>query len=85
MIRRREFVAALGGAAALWPFAAHAQQGNRMRRVGVLTVYDENDALLKARISAFTQELADSAASRTVIPMHRGQRSGDCGQLPMSV
>jgi hypothetical protein len=29
--------------------------------------------------------VADSGPSRTVIPTHRGQRSGDCGQFPMSV
>ena len=35
MSRRREFIAGLGGAAT-WPLAAHAQQGNRVRRIGVL-------------------------------------------------
>jgi len=56
-LRRREFIAGLGGGVA-WPLVAEAQQGDRVRRVGVLTGLDENDPLVKSEVSAFTQALA---------------------------
>jgi putative ABC transport system substrate-binding protein len=56
-MQRREFVTLLGGAAA-WPLAAHAQQGERVRRIGVLNPAAADDAVFQARIGAFQQELA---------------------------
>jgi putative ABC transport system substrate-binding protein len=56
-MRRRDFIAGLGSATAL-PLAARAQQGDRVRRIGVLLARDENDPVAKTYVSAFTQALA---------------------------
>jgi putative ABC transport system substrate-binding protein len=56
-MRRREFITLVGGAAITWPFAARAQQNERMRRIGVLTPLAKDNPEAQARIAAFLQEL----------------------------
>ena len=55
-MRRRGFIIGLGGAAA-WPLAGHAQQAERLRRVGVLIHWPEDNPLARASVTAFTQAL----------------------------
>ena len=56
-IRRREFIATIGGAAAAWPLAAHAQQRDGVRRIGVLMGYAESDLDAQAWYGAFREGL----------------------------
>jgi putative ABC transport system substrate-binding protein len=58
-MRRREFIAALGGAAAAWPLVTQAQQGDRLRQIGVLMNFLQDDPAAAAEIAAFQQGLAE--------------------------
>jgi putative ABC transport system substrate-binding protein len=56
-MRRREFIALFGSAAATWPLRARAQQPERMRRIGVLMGWPESDSEAQAQIAAFRDGL----------------------------
>ena len=58
-MRRREFITLLGGAAAAWPLAARAQQGQRVRRIGVLMGLVANDPEAQSRVAAFEHGLRE--------------------------
>ena len=62
-IGRREFITLLGGAAAAWPLAARAQQGERVRRIGVLMHLAADDPEGQARHATFVQGLQQSGWS----------------------
>ena len=58
-IGRRELLVALGGAVAAWPLAAHAQQSERLRRIGVLMHLGADDPEGQRRVAAFLQGLQE--------------------------
>jgi putative tryptophan/tyrosine transport system substrate-binding protein len=56
-VRRREFVKGIVGSAGAWPLVARAEQGEQMRRIGVLLPASADDARFQTFVGAFLQEL----------------------------
>ena len=56
-MRRRDVITLVGGAAAAWPLAASAQQGGRMRRLGILMAGVESDPQYQADVAVFREGL----------------------------
>lgn len=65
-MRRREFIALLGGTAATWPLAVRAQQSERIRRIGVLMNRPADDVVGAAMVSTFKQSLQHDGATVTI-------------------
>jgi putative tryptophan/tyrosine transport system substrate-binding protein len=81
-MRRREFMTLLGGAAAGWPLAARAQQGEPMRRIGILMGTSESDPDQKGMVSTFARTLADLGWTEgTNIRIERRWAEGDFARL----
>ena len=74
-MKRREVITLIGGAAAAWPLAARAQQAERVRRIGVLMGFAENDSRSHAHMAAFRDGLQKLGWTESRRNIRRSMRS----------
>src|SRR6516162_6156366 len=79
-MRRRKFIASVGGAAA-WPLVARAQQSDRMRRLGVLISTAEADAEGQARVAALRLGLLEHGVESRNLEIHYRWGSADPNRI----
>src|SRR5499433_4445866 len=80
-MKRRDFITLLGGAAVAWPLTARAQQGERMRRVGVLMTRVADDPQSRLQVAAFQQRLQELSWTNDVnMRIEYRWGAGDAGQ-----
>src|SRR5262245_41145005 len=79
-MRRRDFITGIAGSAAAWPLAGRAQQGERMRRIGILMSFAADDPEGKAQVAAFVaglQQLGWTDGRNVRIDYRRGLGNAD--------
>jgi putative tryptophan/tyrosine transport system substrate-binding protein len=81
-MQRREFITLVGGAAAAWPLAAHAQQPERMRRIGVLVGVSASDPEFRRRIEVLRQALRELGWADAEIAFELRFAEGKLDYLP---
>jgi hypothetical protein len=83
-MRRRDFAKGIASSAVAWSFAVHAQQGERVRRIGILLSSTENDALTHALINAFRTGLKEHGWTEGLnFKLEFRYAGGKLEQLPM--
>jgi putative ABC transport system substrate-binding protein len=80
-VKRRELITLLGGATA-WPLAARVQQGERVRRIGVLSTFAESDPEAQSLVGVFDQRLQEFGwVEGRNLRIDRRWSAGDLGRL----